>query len=55
MSAISGAFDQAEREFNDRARVVLVRGEGRVFSAGIDLNQFLTPDEGLREEPLSLY
>jgi len=49
MSAISDAFDQAEREFNDGARVVLVRGEGRVFSAGIDLNQFLTPDEGLRK------
>ena len=49
MSAISDAFDQAEREFNDGARVVLVRGEGRVFSAGIDLNQFLTPAEGLRK------
>ncbi len=49
MSAISAAFDQAERDFNDGARVVLVRGEGRVFSAGIDLNQFLTPAEGLRK------
>ena len=49
MSAISEAFDQAEREFNDGARVVLVRGAGRVFSAGIDLDQFLTPAEGLRE------
>ena len=49
MSAIAAAFDQAEREFNDGARVVLVRGEGRVFSAGIDLNQFLTPAEGLRK------
>ena len=37
MSAISEAFDQAEREFNGGARVVLVRGAGRVFSAGIDL------------------
>ena len=49
MSAISAAFDQAEREFNEGARVVLIRGEGRVFSAGIDLNQFLTPDKGLRK------
>ncbi len=49
MNAISEAFDQAEREFNDGARVVLVRGAGRVFSAGIDLEQFLTPSEGLCE------
>ncbi len=48
MSAISAAFDRAEREFHDGARVVLVRGAGRVFSAGIDLKQFLRPDEGLR-------
>lgn len=49
MTALSEAFDQAEREFNDGARVVLVRGAGRVFSAGIDLEQFLTPAAGLRE------
>ena len=49
MNAISEAFDQAERDFNDGARVVLVRGAGRVFSSGIDLNQFLTLDEGLRK------
>ena len=48
MSAISGAFDQAEREFNDGARAVLVRGAGRVFSSGIDLSQFQTLDDGLR-------
>jgi len=48
MMAISQAFDRAEREFNDGARVVLVRGAGRVFSSGIDLNQFLALDEGLR-------
>lgn len=48
MNAISDAFDQAEREFHDGARVVLVRGAGRVFSSGIDLNQFLTLDDGLR-------
>ena len=48
MMAISRAFDQAEREFNEGARVVLVRGAGRVFSSGIDLNQFLALDEGLR-------
>jgi len=40
MDAIAAAFDRAEREFNDGARVVLIRAAGRVFSAGIDLNQF---------------
>ena len=40
MDAISVAFDRAEREFSNGARVVLIRAEGRVFSAGIDLNQF---------------
>ncbi|MDE2855513.1 MAG: enoyl-CoA hydratase/isomerase family protein [Chloroflexota bacterium] len=49
MQALSVAFDQAEDEFNKGARAVIVRGAGRVFSAGIDLNQFLTPDEGLRK------
>ncbi|MCY3834054.1 MAG: enoyl-CoA hydratase/isomerase family protein [Chloroflexi bacterium] len=48
MNALSEAFDQAEREFNDGARAVLVRGAGRAFSSGIDLNQFLTLDAGLR-------
>ena len=48
MIALSDAFDQAEHEFNDGARVVVVRGAGRVFSSGIDLTQFLTPDDGLR-------
>jgi len=37
----------AEREFDDGARAVLVRGAGRVFSSGIDLNQFLALDERL--------
>ena len=49
MSAIAAAFNQAEREFNDGARVVVVRGAGRVFSAGIDLKQFQTTDDGLRK------
>ena len=49
MSALSAAFDQAELEFNVGARAVLIRGAGRAFSAGIDLNQFLTPAEGLRK------
>ena len=48
MNAISDAFDRAEREFNEGARVVIIRGAGRVFSSGIDLKQFLTPDEGLQ-------
>ena len=49
MSALSEAFDQAELEFNTGARAVLVRGAGRAFSAGIDLNQFLRPADGLRK------
>lgn len=49
MNEIADAFDQAEREFSEGARVVLLRGAGRVFSSGIDLNQFLTLDDGLRQ------
>ena len=48
MNALEAAFDRAEREFHDGARVVLLRGAGRAFSSGIDLNQFLTLDEDLR-------
>ena len=49
MEAISAAFDRAEREFSRGARVVLIRAAGRVFSSGIDLNQFSPPDESLRD------
>ena len=49
MDALSEAFDQAEREFNEGARAVLVRGAGRAFSAGIDLSQFQNLDESLRD------
>ncbi len=45
MDAISAAFDRAENEFSQGARVVIVRAAGRVFSSGIDLNQFSPPDE----------
>ena len=48
MAAISDAFDLAESEFNAGARVVIVRAEGRAFSAGIDLGQFESLDEGIR-------
>lgn len=48
MNALADAFDRAEREFHDGARVVLLRGAGRAFSSGIDLKQFLTQDEDLR-------
>lgn len=40
MMALSLAFDEAEREFNHGARVVIIRAEGRAFSSGIDLTQF---------------
>lgn len=49
MRAISAAVDQAEREFHEGARVVVIRGAGRVFSAGIDLRQFQSPEAGLRQ------
>lgn len=49
MEAISAAFDRAEREFSQGARVVLIRAAGRVFSSGIDLSQFSSPDERLRD------
>ncbi len=45
MESLSLAFDQAEREFNDGARVVIIRAEGRVFSSGIDLTQFASLGE----------
>ena len=47
MEALSAAFDEAESQFTKGARVVLVRAEGRVFSAGIDLTQFHPPDSAL--------
>ena len=49
MEAISNAFDRAEREFHRGARVVVLRAAGRVFSPGIDLNQFAEPDMDLRD------
>ncbi len=45
MDALSAAFDRAEHEFSGDARVVIIRAAGRVFSSGIDLNQFSPPDE----------
>lgn len=50
MEALSRAFDQAEREFNDGARVVIIRAEGRVFSSGIDLTQFASLGEQFGEK-----
>ena len=49
MEAIAAAFDRAEREFSDGARVVLVRAAGRAFSSGIALNQFLALESSLRD------
>ncbi len=43
MEALSAAFDQAETQFADGARVVIIRAAGRVFSAGIDIQQFHQP------------
>ena len=49
LDALFDAFEGAEREFHQGARVLLLRAEGRVFSAGIDLNQFLDFEESLRD------
>lgn len=40
MDAMSAAMDRAEAAFSDGARAVVIRAEGRVFSAGIDISQF---------------
>ncbi len=45
MQGLSAAFDQAETAFNEGARVVILRAAGRVFSSGIDLNQFVERDD----------
>lgn len=49
LDALGAAFDQAEREFHNGARAVILRGAGRVFSSGIDLTQFSGFDAGLRD------
>jgi len=49
MTALSVAFDEAEREFNNGMRVVIIRAEGRAFSSGIDLTQFSALGEGFGE------
>ncbi len=49
MAALSDAFDRAEREFSLGARVVVVRAAGRVFSSGIDLEQFSAPENDLND------
>ena len=49
MQALAEAFDRAESEFNAGARLVILRAEGRVFSAGIDLSQFQTLPADLRD------
>ena len=49
MDALSAAFDQAEREFHQGARIVLLRANGRAFSPGVDLTQFLDLDPTLRD------
>ncbi len=49
LDEMSAAFDQAEREFLAGARVLLLRAQGRVFSPGIDLNQFLDFDPSVRD------
>ena len=49
MEGISAAFDDAEQQFSQGARVVIIRAAGRVFSSGIDLNQFHPLDSGLQD------
>ncbi len=48
MEALSAAFDDAEAAFHDGARAVVIRAAGRVFSSGIDLEQFRELDAELR-------
>ena len=49
MEALAAAFERAEEAFNAGARVLILRGEGRAFSSGIDLAQFQTLDAGTRD------
>ncbi len=49
MEALAAAFDEVEKLFADGLRVVIIRARGRVFSAGIDLEQFHQPDRGLHD------
>ncbi len=49
MEAISAAIDEAEAQFSRGARAVIIRAAGRVFSSGIDLNQFLAPDTDIHD------
>ena len=49
MNALDAALDQAESEFNHGARVAILRAQGRVFSSGIDLEQFAAFDAGIRD------
>lgn len=49
MEAIAFAFDRAEREFAQGARVAVVRAAGQVFSSGIDLQQVAELDRNLRD------
>ena len=48
MESLSSAIDDAESQFSDGLRVVVVRAAGRVFSSGIDLSQFHPLDAGLQ-------
>ena len=48
MEALSSTFDEAESQFSQGLRAVVVRAAGRVFSSGIDLSQFHPLDSGLQ-------
>jgi len=51
MQGLSDAVDEAEKLFNQGAvRAVIIRAEGRVFSSGIDLNEFTESSSQFGEE-----
>ncbi|GAB1420023.1 hypothetical protein MASR2M15_00970 [Anaerolineales bacterium] len=42
MQALGAAIDEAEKLFPTDVRAVVIKAEGRVFSSGIDLTEFMT-------------
>jgi len=55
MQALAAALDRSEQEFHRGARVVVLRGAGRVFSSGIDLAQFHPDSAAIRETQANLF
>ena len=49
VAALEAALDDGERAFNEGARAMIIRGEGKAFSAGIDLSALMATTEKFGE------